>query len=134
MTEFTHEPFEKIIIKNLVQETLKNFLYQCYSCHAPDAIWVDGILMYPHRYKSGTSTREYDDMVKGIKYYETLYFVKFPKYKLTLKWKEGGSYEVRLLHYNNNPQIRELAKWIKSQPIWNTVPEKTEGDDIEIDE
>ena len=134
MTEFKHEPMRKIIIKNLVQETLENFLYQCKSCHAPDVIWVDGILLYPKWYKFATSTREYNDMVKGIGYYRVLYFVKFPKYKLTLKWKDGGRYEVSLLHFNNNPQFRELAKWIKSQPIWNTVPEKTEGDDIEIDE
>ena len=126
MTEFTHEPFEKIIIKNLVHENLENFLYNCYVQQLSQVFWVDGMILLTSNSSFGVGEKEYDNMIKGTKYFEKITFVKLPKYVPSLKWKDGGSYDLKLLNYNNDSKYRKLAKWIKTQPIWNTVPEKEE--------
>ena len=133
MTEFLHEPFEKIIVKNLVNEDLDNFIYQRLPHSSPEVFWVDGMIISIPKLRYGAGEKEYDDMVTGIQYFEKVVFIKLPKYTLSVTWHDGVDY-LRLLNYSNNAKFKELAKWIKSQPIWNTVPEKTRGDDIEIDE
>ena len=124
MTEFTHEPFEKIIIKNLFHENLENFLYKCYVQQYQQVFWVDGMMLLTSCSSFGAGGKEYDNMTKGTKYFEKITFVKLPKYVPSLKWKDGGRYDLKLLNYNNDSKYRKLAKWIKTQPIWNTVPEK----------
>ena len=124
MTELIHEPFEKIIIKNLVHENLETFLYECYTKSFKEVFWADGIMMLNRKFIYGAGKREYDDMVKGTKYFEKITFVKLPKYVQSLKWKDGGSFDLKLLNYNNDTKFREIAKWIKTQPIWNIEPEE----------
>jgi len=124
MTECTHEPYEKIIIKNLVQENLETFLYECYVNKFNEVFWADGMMMLTRKFIFGAGKKEYEDMVKGTRYFEKITFVKLPKYVRSLKWKDGGSYDLKLLNYNNDTKFREIAKWIKTQPIWNTAPEE----------
>ncbi len=34
------------------------------------------------------------------------------------------NYEIALRNYNNFPRFRELVKWIQTQPVWETIPER----------
>ena len=126
MTEFKHEPMEKIIIKNLVHENLDNLLYECYVHKFNEVFWVDGMMLLTRKFIFGAGKKEYENMIEGVQYFEKITFVKLPKCVPSLKWKDGVDYDLKLLNYNNNSKFRELAKWIKTQPIWNTVPEKEE--------
>ena len=56
------------------------------------------------------------------KIYEKVVFVKYPKYTKTVKWN-GGNFELGLRNYKNFPRFVELAKWIKTQPVWNETLE-----------
>ena len=121
MTEFKLEPMKQVVIQDIIHQDIDIFLYQCYTDTEICARWVDGMIItfrvlgaYPDAYK---------DLIAGIRYYESLTFVKHPKYLKSVKWN-GGNYELMLLDYSNNPRFRELAKWIKSQPIWKINPEK----------
>ncbi len=125
MTEFKHEPVREIVVRNLVHESLENFLYECYTLKFKEALWVDGMILRPRKFIYGAGEKEYDNLMKGTKYYEKITFVKLAKYVESLKWKDGGSYDLNLLNYSNNSKFRELAKWIKSQPEWDIAPEKT---------
>jgi len=117
--EFKIEPIKRVIIHNLVHESLDNFLHQCVTSGTPIVYWVNGIIIdFSTLFSSDESYRK---SIQGIKYYEKLIFVKFPKYSKKVKWN-GGNYEIILLNYNNNQWFRELAKWIKSQPVWKSVP------------
>ena len=119
MTEFKLEPIKQVIIHDLVQENLDNFLYDCVAWSTTKLKWVDGIIL------DFTALHSHEELAKksirGIKYYEKLTFVKFPKYSKRIKWN-GGNYEIILLNYTNNQRFRELAKWIKSQPVWKLDP------------
>jgi len=123
MVEFEHEPIQKIIVKNLVHENLDNLLYECYVQRYKEVFWVDGMMIWKRKFIRFAGEKEYEDMKKGTQYFEKITFVKLPKYVPSLKWKDGGEYDLRLLNYNNNSKFKELAKWIKTQPIWNTTPE-----------
>ena len=123
MTEIKLEPVKQIMIQELTQEDRENFLYRCYVRGAVIRTWVDGMIIELMGSTSGDS--EYVDMTKGSEYYEDLVFVKLPKYKKSIKW-DGGNYELRLINQNNNSKLREIAKWIKSQPVWEKIPERLE--------
>jgi len=121
MTEFKIEPIQQVIIHDLVHEHIENFLHHCYADSGISKIWVDGIII---DYTPLLSLSEIvvKQSMKGIKCYEKLVFVKYPKYTKNVKWN-GGNYELMLRNYNNNPRFKALAKWIKSQPAWKTKPE-----------
>ena len=123
MTEIKFEPVKQIMIQKVTQEDLGNFLYHCYVKGALSRTWIDGIILEQRGSTSGDS--EYVDMTKGKEYYENLVFVKLPKYKKSIKWN-GGNYELVLLNNNNDSNLREIAKWIKSTPEWEKIPERFE--------
>ena len=119
MTGFKLEPIKQVIIHDIVQESLDNFLHQCLAQGKTTVPWVDGMIIeFILHYSPDES---YKKSMEGIKLYEKLIFVKFQKYSKTVKWN-GGNYEIILLNYSNNERFRELAKWIKSQPIWKSDP------------
>jgi len=123
MTEFKIEPIRQVIIHDLVHEDIENFLHHCYVDIDISKIWVDGIIIdYTGIGFSETLVKE---SMNGIKRYEKLVFVKYPKYAKSVKWN-GANYELMLRNYNNNPRFKALAKWIKSQPAWKTTPEGME--------
>ena len=122
MTEFKIEPIKQVIIHDLVHEDIENFLHHCYADSEISKIWVDGIII-DYTALLVVSQIAVEQSMKGIKYYEKLVFVKYPKYTKSVKWN-GGNYELMLRNYNNNPRFKALAKWIKSQPVWKKIPEK----------
>jgi hypothetical protein len=120
MTEFRIEPVNEVIVNDLHQDSLDNFLYS-YRCFGiTTAIWVDGIIIQLVVNSKTKLFQKYD--LIGKRLYEQIIFVKYPEYTKTVKsCKEN--YEIALRNYNNFPRFRELVKWIKSQPIWKEIPE-----------
>ena len=121
MTEFKMKAVKEVLITDLIHEEIENFLYMCRISNIPTAIWVEGIiiLLTP----SMNTEKNVERQFEGIRMYDKLIFVKYPKYTKTVKWN-GGIYELPLRNYMNIQRFRELAKWVKSQPVWETVPEK----------
>ncbi len=132
MTEFIHEPIEKIIVKNLIHENLENFLFKCYTLKIENTFWVDGMMIIIQSFNFGSGEKEYENMIKGIKYFNKLTFAKQPKYVRSIKCFDGEKYDLPLLNYTNDTKFRKLAKWIKSQPEWNTNPEIDSEEDEKI--
>ena len=120
MTEFKLEPIQQMIIHDLIHDDVENFLHVCYVGNVISAIWVDGIIIGLEPLASSQTDAE--QSIKNLKYYEKMVFVKYSKYTKSVKWN-GGNYELVLRNYKNYPRFVELAKWIKSQPIWKTTPE-----------
>ena len=123
MTEFKMKAVKEVLITDLIHEEIENFLYMCRISNIPTAIWVEGIiiLLTP----SMNTEKNVERQFEGIRMYDKLIFMKYPKYTKTVKWN-GGIYELPLRNYMNIQRFRELAKWVKSQPVWETVPEKAE--------
>ena len=121
MTEFKIEPIQQVIIHDLIHEDMENFLHVCYVSSLISAIWVDGIIISLVPLDSSHVNSE--QSIRNLKYFERIFFVKYPKYTKSVKWN-GGNYELMLRNYKNLPRFIELAKWIKSQPVWKTTPEE----------
>lgn len=120
MTEFRIEPINEVIVNDLHQDSLDNFLYS-YRCFGiTTAIWVDGIIIQLVVNPKTKLFQKYD--LIGKRLYEQIIFVKYPEYTKTVK-SGKENYEIALRNYNNFPRFRELVKWIKSQPIWKEIPE-----------
>jgi len=96
MTKFKLEPIKQVIIHDLVQENLDNFLHQFLAQGQTTAKWVDGIIIDHTVIYSPEES--YKKSIEGTKYYEKLIFVKFQKYSKKVKWN-GGNYEIDLLNY-----------------------------------
>ena len=120
MTEFKIKPVKEILITDLIQEDLENFLYISRVSNASSAIWVEGMII--GLLPSPTTEKNVERYFEGTRIYERVVFVKYPKYTKTVKWN-GGNYELALRNYKNIPRFVELAKWIKTQPVWNEVRE-----------
>ena len=121
MTDFKIKPVKEVLITDLVQDELENFLYICRVSNIPSAIWVEGIiiLLVPAQATEKNTERQFE----GLRIYEKVVFVKYPKYTKSAKWN-GGTYEIALRNYSNIPRFGELAKWIKTQSVWEMIPEK----------
>jgi len=122
MTEFIIKPVKEVVVFDIVQEDLENFLYTCRIYIIPNAIWVEGMIISLDLVRA--SDKNVERFFEGTRIYDKVTFVKFPKYSKTVKWN-GGSYELPLRNYKNNPRFVELANWIKTQPVWNESREQS---------
>ena len=121
MTEFKIKPVKEVIVNDLNQEDLQNLLYICRISNISTAIWVEGmIIVLMSAPSTGKNVERFFD---GIRIYEKVFFVKYPKYTKTVKWN-GGNYELPLRNYQNFSRFREFGRWIKSQSAWKTTPEE----------
>jgi len=122
MTEFKIKPVKEVIITDLIQDELENFLYICRINNVSSTIWVEGmIILLVHAIMT---EKNVERQFEGYRMYEKVVFVKYPKYTKTVKWN-GGNFEIALQNYTSIPRFQEFAKWIKSQQIWETIPERT---------
>ena len=121
MTEFKIKLVKEVLITDLFQDELENFLYICRISNIPNVIWVEGMIIFLDLALRTDKNAEWE--FEGKRIYEKVIFVKYPKYTQTVKWN-GGNFELPLRNYMNYPRFRELAKWIKSQPVWKTKLEK----------
>ena len=116
MTEFRTEPVKEVIVNELIQEDIENFLHQSRIGGAISAMWVDGIIIA--LLTASLTESHAKKFLDGTRIYEKVIFVKYPKYTKSVKWN-GGNYELALRNYKNNPRFVRFAKWIKSQSVWN---------------
>jgi hypothetical protein len=122
MIEFKRKSVKEVFVSELIQDDIENFLYTCRISNISNAIWTNGIiiLIFPAHATEKIVERQFD----GCRIYDQVVFVKYPKYAKTVKWN-GGIFELALRNYTNHSRFREFAKWIKLQPEWSIVPEKT---------
>jgi len=120
MTNFVQRPVTEVFVGDLIQESLENFLHTCKISMIPNAIWVDGVIIFLSI--SFTSDKNIERYFEGKRMYDSVVFVKYPKYTKTVKFN-GGNFEFPLRNYKNHTRFKEFAKWIKSQPEWNKIPE-----------
>ena len=87
MTEFKIKPVKDVIITDLIQDELENFLYICRTSDVSNAIWVEGmiILLVPAKLTEKIAELQFE----GYRIYEKVVFVKYPKYTKTVKWNGG---------------------------------------------
>ena len=89
MTEFKIKLVKEVLITDLFQDELENFLYICRISNIPNVIWVEGMIIFLDLALRTDKNAEWE--FEGKRIYEKVIFVKYQKYTQTVKWN-GGNY------------------------------------------
>ena len=115
MTEFTHKPYEKIFVRDIIKLTLDDLIGMMSSLESANAYWVNGVLF------ASFAMTESEELAKkemqNEMYLDKIIFAKYENYTKTVK--SSTNLEVGVLNMEKSKLYTELISWIKTQSIWN---------------
>lgn len=114
MTEFTHKPYERIFVRDIIKLTLDDLISMMSSIESANAYWVNGVLF------ASFAMTESEELAKkemqNEMYLDKIIFAKYENYTKTIK--STTNLEVGVLNMEKGELYRELVAWLKTQPIW----------------
>ena len=115
MTEFTHRPYEKIYVRDMIKLSLDDLIGMMSSLESANAYWVDGVLF------ASFAMTESEELAKkemqNEMYLDKIIFAKYEKYTKTVK--SSTNLEIGVLNMQKSSLYKDLIVWLKSQSIWN---------------
>ena len=115
MTEFTHKPYEKIYVRDMVKLDLDDLIGMMSSLESGNAYWVEGVLF------ASFAMTESEELAKkemqNEMYLDKIIFAKYQNYSKTVK--SSTNLEIGVLNMSKSKLYQELIAWLKAQPIWN---------------
>ena len=115
MTEFTHRPYEKIYVRDMIKLSLDDLIGMMSSLESANAYWVDGVLF------ASFAMTESEELAKkemqNEMYLDKIIFAKYEKYTKTVK--SSTNLEIGVLNMQKSSLYKDLITWLKSQSIWN---------------
>ena len=115
MTDFTHKPYEKIFVRDLIKLSLDDLIGMMSSLESANAYWVDGVLFasFAMTESEELAKKEMQDEM----YLDKIIFAKYENYAKTVK--SSTNLEVGVLNMQKSKLYRDLISWVKTQSIWN---------------
>jgi len=115
MTEFTHKPYEKIYVRDMIKLSLDDLIGMMSSLESANAYWVDGVLF------ASFAMTESEELAKkemqNEMYLDKIIFAKYQKYSKTVK--SSTNLEIGILNMQKSKLYKEMIAWLKIQPIWD---------------
>ncbi|WP_428324142.1 hypothetical protein [Nitrosopumilus sp.] len=115
MTEFTHKPYEKIYVRDMIKLDLDDLVGMMSSLESANAYWVDGVLF------ASFAMTESEELAKkemqNEMYLDKIIFAKHENYAKTVK--SSTNLEIGVLNMRKSKLYQDLIAWLKTQPIWN---------------
>ena len=115
MTEFTHKPYEKIFVRDMIKLDLDDLIGMMSSLESANAYWVNGVLF------ASFAMTESEELAKkemqNEMYLDKIIFAKYENYSKTVK--STTNLEIGVLNMSKSKLYQDLITWLKSQPIWN---------------
>ena len=115
MTEFTHKPYEKIYVRDMIKLDLDDLIGMMSSLESANAYWVEGVLF------ASFAMTESEELAKkemeNEMYLDKIIFAKYEIYSKTVK--SSTNLEIGVLNMSKSKLYQDLITWLKSQPIWN---------------
>ena len=115
MTEFTHKPYEKIYVRDMIKLDLDDLIGMMSSLESANAYWVDGVLF------ASFAMTESEELAKkemqNEMYLDKIIFAKYENYSKTVK--SSTNLEIGVLNMSKSKLYQDLISWLKSQPIWS---------------
>lgn len=115
MTEFTHRPYEKIYVRDMIKLSLDDLIGMMSSLESANAYWVDGVLF------ASFAMTESEELAKkemqNEMYLDKIIFAKYEKYSKTAK--SSTNLEIGILNMQKSSLYKEMIAWLKTQSIWN---------------
>jgi hypothetical protein len=115
MTEFTHRPYEKIYVRDMIKLSLDDLIGMMSSLESANAYWVDGVLF------ASFAMTESEELAKkemqNEMYLDKIIFAKYEKYSKTAK--SSINLEIGILNMQKSSLYKDMIAWLKTQSIWN---------------
>jgi hypothetical protein len=115
MTEFIHEAYKIIYVRDLIKLSLDDLLSMMASLESGSAYWVDGVLFACFAMTESEELAKKE--IQGITYLDKVIFAKYDNYTKTAKL--STNIEINVLNVQKSHLYRDLISWLKIQPIWN---------------
>ena len=115
MTEFTHRPYEKIYVRDMIKLSLDDLIGMMSALESANAYWVDGVLF------ASFAMTESEELAKkemqNEMYLDKIIFAKYEKYSKTAK--SSTNLEIGILNMQKSSLYKDMIAWLKTQSIWN---------------
>jgi len=115
MTEFTHKPYEKIYVRDMIKLSLDDLIGMMSSLESANAYWVDGVLF------ASFAMTESEELAKkemqNEMYLDKIIFAKYENYSKTAK--SSTNLEIGILNMQKSSLYKDMIAWLKTQSIWN---------------
>ncbi len=115
MTDFIHEPYKTIIVRDLIKLSLDDLLSMMASLESGSAYWVDGVLFACFAMTESEELAKKE--IQGQTYLDKVIFCKYENYTKTAKL--STNMEINVLNVQKSHLYKDLISWLKKQPIWN---------------
>ena len=115
MTEFIHEPYKTIYVRDLIKLSLDDLLSMMASLESGSAYWVDGVLFACFAMTESEELAKKE--IQGQTYLDKVIFAKYEHYTKTARF--STNIEINVLNVQESRLSRDLISWLKKQPIWN---------------
>lgn len=115
MVEFEYQPWKKIVVHEIVELPLQDFLMKSSLGVESGAIgrhllWVDGFIV------EHITLPDTEDVVReklqGVVHWSSLSFAVLEKFQE--EFKVAGNIRIPVVNLSNNPIFRELVPWIRT--------------------
>lgn len=115
MTEFIHNPYSRIYVRDMIKMSLDDLLSMMSSLEAGHAYWADGVLFASFAMTDSEELAKKE--IQGETYLDKIIFAKYDTYTKTAKL--STNIEINILNVQKSHLYRDLVAWLKKQPIWN---------------
>ncbi|MGQ0606489.1 MAG: hypothetical protein ACT4OD_06020 [Candidatus Nitrosotenuis sp.] len=115
MTDFIHEPYKTIHIRDMVKASLDDLISMISSLESANAYWVDGVLFVSFAINDSEELGKKE--IQGETYLERIVFTKYDKYTKTVK--SSTNVAINIINVQSSNLYRDLISWLKKQPVWN---------------
>ncbi|QUC65478.1 hypothetical protein NsoK4_04340 [Nitrosopumilus sp. K4] len=114
MTDFIHQPYKTIYVRDMIKMTLDDLLNMMSTLESGNAYWVDGVLFASFAMTDSEELAKKE--IQGETYLDKIIFAKYEDYTKTIK--SSTNLEINILNVQKSQLYRDLIKWLKQQPIW----------------
>ncbi len=115
LTEFAHEPYTKIHVRDMIKMTLDDLISMMSTLESGIAYWADGVLF------ASFAMTDSEELAKkeiiGETFLDKVIFAKYDNFSKTIK--SSTNLEIAVINVEKSDLYRGLISWLKKQPIWN---------------
>jgi len=115
MTDFVHEPYSRVHVRDVIKLTLDDLITMMSTLESGIAYWADGILF------ASFAMTDSDELAKkeiaGETYVDKIVFTRHEEFSKTVK--SSTNLEIGVLNVQKSRLYGELTAWLKRQPVWD---------------
>jgi hypothetical protein len=115
MTEFIHEPYKTVYVRDIVKLSLDDIINMMSTLESGNGYWVDGVLFASFAMTDSEELAKKE--IQGITYVDKIIFAKYENHTRTVK--SSTNLEIGILNVEKSRLYKDLIAWLKEQPIWN---------------